>query len=645
MRSIQLRTAAMLFVSLSGVGYSQPWSGIIGSGRAIDWSGAGVVGGIPTRTTICATLNPGATASQINSAMSSCPSGQVVFLNAGTYNLAGGIVLTNKSNVTLRGAGPDRTFLVFSNGSSCAGWGGSDVCFMTSDTGDGGDGNYSNQATWSAGYAVGTSSITLSSVTKGSINNLQVGSQIFLDQQDDSSDTGQVYVCQSSACSTEFGSGNGRAGRGQQQPVLVTSISGSGPWTVGISPSIRMPNIVSGKSPQAWWDNGLPIQNDGIEDLSMDHTVSNGTAGIWNGNFVVNGYNIWFKNIRDIQSDHKHVWLIQSSHVTVRDSYFWGAAHATSESYGVDTYNGADNLVENTIFQHLAFPLMMEGCIGCVGAYNYNLDDYYTGTPQGSASGWQQAGEYHHGVGDAYFLWEGNQGIGMTSDDIHGTSNFFTAFRNYWNGRDPAGGSSGGKNQQTSPVILNSYDRFYNIVGNVLGTPGYHIKYTDIAPDSTNCNQSIFVLSWGDNCAGGSVPNDPLTASTLMRWGNYDVVNNAVRFVAAEVPSALTLFANPVPATQTLPPSFYLSSSRPSWWVTPWGTPPWPANGPDVGGGNIASLGGHANQIPAALCYSNAPIDSNYGSNNVRLFNANTCYAGGGTTTVAPPTGLQVTVN
>src|SRR5437879_7388917 len=44
--------------------HAQQWSGIIDSGRAVDWSNAGIPGGIPNRTSICATLSPGATASQ-----------------------------------------------------------------------------------------------------------------------------------------------------------------------------------------------------------------------------------------------------------------------------------------------------------------------------------------------------------------------------------------------------------------------------------------------------------------------------------------------------------------------------------------------------------------------------------------------------
>src|SRR5438309_11030519 len=129
MRHKSLFLFPLILLSLSLCSYAQLWSGILDTSRAIDWNQAGVIGGIPNRTSICATLNPGATAAQINSAIASCPSGQVVFLNAGTYNLSSGIVFDNKSNVTLRGAGPDQTFLIFAAGNSCGGLGG-DLCFV-----------------------------------------------------------------------------------------------------------------------------------------------------------------------------------------------------------------------------------------------------------------------------------------------------------------------------------------------------------------------------------------------------------------------------------------------------------------------------------------------------------------------------------
>src|SRR2546421_4683995 len=185
---------------------------IIGANRRIDWTQAGIAGGIPNRKTICATLSAGATYTQINSAIAACNNG-VVLLNPGTYNLAGGIVFNNKSNVTLRGSGPDQTFLKFTAGNSCGGIGG-DLCMINSDPDCAGCGSPSNLANWTVGYAQGTAVITLSASPA-------VGQMIFLDQNDDSnSDTGQVWVCQTAnVCSSNPGSGNGRPGRGQQQAV------------------------------------------------------------------------------------------------------------------------------------------------------------------------------------------------------------------------------------------------------------------------------------------------------------------------------------------------------------------------------------------------------------------------------------------
>src|SRR2546427_1819091 len=104
---------------------------VVSSSRSIGWSQAGVVGGIPRRTIVCATIGAGATAATINTAIAACPSGRVVQLSSGIYNLSSGIVFNNKSNVTLRSAGPDATFLVFTGRTFCFGVGGADICLMS----------------------------------------------------------------------------------------------------------------------------------------------------------------------------------------------------------------------------------------------------------------------------------------------------------------------------------------------------------------------------------------------------------------------------------------------------------------------------------------------------------------------------------
>ena len=65
-------------------------------GRKTDWTYTGVPGGIPNRTNICATFNPGVSATTISDAIGACSDagGGVVYLNAGTYNVEGMLTST-----------------------------------------------------------------------------------------------------------------------------------------------------------------------------------------------------------------------------------------------------------------------------------------------------------------------------------------------------------------------------------------------------------------------------------------------------------------------------------------------------------------------------------------------------------------------
>src|SRR5439155_22262035 len=149
-----------------------------------------------------------------------------------------------------------------------------------------------------------------------------VGTMVLLDQSDDSdTDNGALWLCQKvNVCSQQGGVGQGRPGRGQTQQDRVTAISsGTCPCTVTISPGLYMPNWRSGQNPGAWWSNSLPITGSGVEDLSLDHTNSGAAGGI----FIYNGYGIWVNNIRTMKANQKHIWMYQSSHTTIRDSYIY----------------------------------------------------------------------------------------------------------------------------------------------------------------------------------------------------------------------------------------------------------------------------------------------------------------------------------
>jgi hypothetical protein len=383
-----------------------------------------------------------------------------------------------------------------------------------------------------------------------------------------------------------------------------------------------MPNWRSSQSPQAWWSNDTPISMSGIESLSMDHSGSGTT--VTSGVYFYNAYNCWVRNVRSLNSNRNHVWFYQSAHVTVRDSYFYGTANGASQSYGAEQFMAADNLVENNIFQHVTAPMMNAGATGSVFGYNYAVDDYYF------ASAWQQSSSYHHAAGNSFILWEGNDGPGLTADDIHGSSHFITGFRNVWLGWEP------GKTQETIPIHLEAWNRYYNFVGNVLGRIGYHTRYESAALSSTDAgsaslgNKSIYTVGYSGNEGTilSPIPNDPLVKATMMRWGNYDTVHATAQWNASEVPSSLSQFGNAVPATQTLPNSLYLPA-KPSWWAAT----PWPAIGPDVGGGEDPT--GHAYRIPAHACYDRTPT-----TGGILNFNADNCYPD----TAAPtaPTNLRI---
>jgi hypothetical protein len=627
--------------------FAQPWAGVVDPSRAINWASAGVKGDLPDANwTQCgSTISAySGSATTINTAISKCGTNQYVSLGVGTFTLSSGINFGSKSNVVLRGAGADTTMLVFTGADNCSGLG-AHICVWNQ------EGNYTqspgNTASWTSGFAKGTTSITLSSTA-----NLQVGQTLILDQCDDgftgtscsagsaggagsASDPKTIYVCQVAACDTEGNSsGSGRSNRAQQQLVTVTGIIGS---TVSFTPSLYMPNWRSSQSPGAWWGSSLPLSGIGIENLSIDGS-NNANTGI----LFYNVTNSWVTGIRSVKADGSHVEMYQSTHLTVRSNYFFQTYNAASKSYGVESFESSDDLVENNIFEQVVSPFVADGSAsGVVFSYNFAVNDAFS-TPT-----WMMGEAWLHSAGIDNTLFEGNIGPGMTSDSIHGSHHFTTNFRNYFSGWDP------GRTQQTTPEQIYTISRYMNIVGNVLGKSGYHSVYECAATGSSdscpsNGDLSIYNLGYSGNEASNAsgVNNDPLVKQTMLRWGNYDTVNAAVRFVTSEVPSGLSQYANPVPASQSLPASFY-SSTQPSWWPS---GKVWPPIGPDVTGGNITGVGGHANTIPAEDCYTNALSGPTDGTGSVLSFNANKCYTqssggGGGVTTVAPPTNLTLTTH
>lgn len=649
----------LLFCCFSENLFAQAWSGVLHPSRAVDWShvGASHINDNRTQclTSQCGTVASGTvTAASINAALSSAPANSYVLIPAGTYTMSGGLTFSGKSNLTLRGAGSNSTFLVFTGSGTSDGCSGHDVCANSSDTSWWGA--PSNTATWlgtngvSGTYTKGATSIILSSVS-----NLSVGSPIILDQIDDQSDNGGLYVgCEfkdgSAVCYAEGPSGYQRGGgslssvRGQQQTVNVTSISGSGPYTVGITPGIYADNWLTGHSPGAWWASH-PVFNDGVENVSLDH--SHGADGIsfWNCT------GCWAKEVRGVRTTATSTgWYHFSgvcNHCTVRDSYFYGY---DGDAYGIMSKVGSDILSENNIVQRGGSPLFNDGdCEGCVAAYNFSINE------TSSSTSWQSSTFQYHSI-NLFFLQEANIGASLYADSFHGSHDLNTTFRNRFTGREQNNGTV--TNSGTTPLRLNPATRYHNVIGNVLGTAGYHTIYK-----ATNTSQNLDQSVIGAGIYPGYVSGaDTLTDSTSMFWGNWDVVTNGVRWNSSEVPSGLSRYANPVPSNESLPASFYLNA-KPSWWPS---GKAWPPIGPDVTGGNVGQCtggtmasasctassqcagggscsviaGGRVNSVPAMDCYLNTMGGPANGTGSALRFDAAACYSSNGAG-INPPSGLS----
>jgi hypothetical protein len=717
--------------------HAQAWSGIIDPSRAIDWTKAGIPGGIPTVSTQCGTTivpygssSAYSSPSTINTAIQSCQSGQFVHLGTGDFYLNSGITWSGKSGVVVRGDGADLTNVHFNNTNTCGGLGAVacmiDNGYVYQDSSPVQPGG-SQAASWTGGYSTGTTSVTISNVGSAGIVN---GQYIFLDQnlhqvfitsETESGttvtataagplpstfvnggtlrlygasvpgyntmtatlsnvnqaagtfqyqaagsglgvstgggavvDSGNLVICEvGQLCGYAGGnsasSGIGRNVKGSRRQIFQvvkvvsgcsTKCSGAGPFTITITPGLYLaadPNM----SPGIWWPNG--VTSNGLENLTLDQTNVPANTG-WGGITIADCFGCWVHGVREIAGNRNHVWLFQSSQAIIENSYFYGTHSGGGiESYGIESYMASNNLIQNNIFQQITGPFTDGPTEGTVFAYNYAINDPSGASTIMSAMVWAT-----HDV-DQFSLFEGNVGPGGRADSTFANGNFNTFFRNRFSGADFADGAQ--KTGYTYPIGLEFWNRYYNIVGNVLGTSGYHNTY-ESSPNvcggsCTNTSKSIYVFGFSgagaQSCANPTYcPPDNKVATSVMRWGNYDVVSAAVRWFGGEVPSGIGPYANAVPPNQALPGSFYLPA-KPSWWVFPSGnaSTPWPAIGPDVTGG--PGPGAHAWATPAQNCYQNVMGGPANGTGGVLTFNAANCY--GAQPSPAPPTNLTVVVN
>ena len=662
MRREQLLLALAILLCLPARSYAQAWAGIllpvsgagacnststISPGRCgIDWSTAGVPGGIPNRATICATINAssygnGSTdaTSGIQSALNSCPANQVVVLTAGAFLINGNLNIP--SNVTLRGAGADTTIL------NAKGSGGGTVISL----GNGGP----NLTNWpakgvTAGASAGSTSITLSDVS-----GLSVGSLITVEQQNDGTIV-SINGGEGTCTWCDYYS-NGLDVQGQT--TTITAINGK---TVTIADPIYVNYTLS---PQIIW---FPLnnwtQNAGVENLQV-YANNTGYVATW----AMSGCAYcWISGVEGNYADGNHVNIDWSYRSAVVNSYFSNAylhTPGTSDSCLGLRSKSTGILVQNNIFERLHVSIMLEwGAAGNVIAYNYSFGAYDFNAPYVTMGDLD-----YHGAHPQFNLIEGNVMASFYPDGVWGSSANNTFFRNWALGTTKicsplTQGSRGtvncsGANGYYAFQAARAFDPAfttsnYNMVGDVAGSSAQQSLVHLYSPYSTltSVNEGValcgpspcgagsrgyddrdyaYTFGYGeasDNGTGGTTGGAGCGSgvtgyachsitpySTVLMHGEYSNISNS------------TIWANGI--TQTLPTSFYLNS-KPSWW----GSTPYPAIGPDVAGGS--GPGGHTYSIPAQVCYSRV-MGGTDGSGSPLTFNASTCYS---SNAPSPPTNL-----
>jgi len=529
---------------------------IIPINRVTTWQGnVGVEGGIPNSSnmTVFVSLTPASGLTAINNALASCPSNKVVQLSAGTYAISGVINIV-KNGAVLRGAGPGATVINFSGSGGIVARGSAlldDVAATGRPAGHAVD--------WTNGYAQGGKTIVL-----GSVAGLTVGQLLCLDQVNDNKDVDARSNAGSSALGCD-NCGRSSSTRSQEQWVKVRAIKGH---NVTLSAPLYMPNWRSGQTPQAWWQDGSVIEKSGIENMTLDGTSSSGVGVGYNGNiYLASAYNCWVKNVASRNSAVSHINPFAVARCEIRHCSFYGGQGVTHRSYGVLFMGCSGVLMEDNVFEQVTAPFVGGLCpSGNVVSYNYATNNFYLSE---AGVAFQNQTIITHDPHNNMLLCEGNYGNGFYGDVYHGSMGYTTLFRNRFTGYDR------GVANNAWCVYLGPKNRNVNVVGNVLGKPGWTIAYS-------GCDaQQIYGLGCGNQFG---LPDDPMVANTAFIHGNYDVINNSIVWSVANPDHAI--------------PASLLYDSKPAWFGDrPW--PPFePANGALITANTLAMT-----NIPAGFRY------------------------------------------
>lgn len=520
--------------------------------RKIDWSYAGIPGGIPERTTICKTIGPavygnGATdaTEAIQAALDNCPDGQVVYLPAGIY-LIGDIIWMDDFD-TLRGAGPGITILQHTGHSTPM------VCMC---------GPISSQIVdLHKTYNVIEASKDSKVITLASTTEITPGDVLLINQLNDSVIVDPVGVQgKCTFCGYE------RGDRALGQYVGVTAIAGN---QVYLNVPLHW-TYDTRLDPWAYQvDADAMIRQAGLEDLTLTQDTPEVTEMI----AMQGAQYSWIKNVEVENVKNGGMYVINSLQNEIRKCYVHTgiAGYGRGRGYGISlAMYSSNNLVEDNILSTIdgGGIATYSGASGNVISYNYfhniMFDDPW----------WLIASPaINHGAHPKMNLWEGNIAYKAEADFIHGSSSYNTIFRS-----QSKGWQSETTTARNNAIEIATKNYYMNVVGSVLGTPGKSNRYEVLPGQSYDDSKENVIWAMGvDNGV-----YDFNVAPTLLRHGNFDYVTNSVIW-------------DPTIPNHDLPASLYVTQ-KPNWWCQ---ETPWPPIGPDVAG--------LVNKIPAERRFEGLP--------------------------------------
>jgi hypothetical protein len=567
-----------------------------------NWQMAGMLsaGGIPNRTTVCATVKPRGSglddSTNINNAINACPAGQVVSLAAGTFTIAEGNYVLIDNGISLRGAGPGTTILTRTGGAVLGSYTpGSNPSPMiilgpmeynntqtaTTLTADGEAAAYSVQVASAAGFSVGQ--IVMIDEASGagwqpdriwaSAGYPQIWAApdyrvVWQKHNPSYADVDDFSASQYPYQAGTAGCWFSNCDRVTVEIKRIAAISGN---TISFDSPLTISYRVSHQAQLYYWQTPF-TENAGVENMTVEHGDDdnidfNWCAYCWANN-VENtlwlddgfGVNNSFRVQLEEFYNHEPVWPVPGG-----------------GGYNISLANGSSEiLVENGI-SVLANKVIVERAAGAgsVVGYNYLDDGFISGT-----DAWVEIGlNGSHYVGSHHTLFEGNYAFNIDSDQTHGNSIYQTFFRNYASGfrakftdyltdtvvNDISQQSTNGPLRAAG---AHAYAYWFSFIGNVLGTADAMTGWVYNAIGALNDipNQGIWMLGWMDIEPQGYDPN---VAATATLDGNFDYVTNAVTWAASDTAHTLP---NSLYLTQK--PAFFNAGSGYTWpWVNPTGSP------------------------------------------------------------------------